>query len=839
MIALAANFYTTEIFAQALEINYSTYLGGGGGAEEEGYRVRVDTGNCAYLTGRTFSSDFPVESPYQASNAGEADAFITKLSSTGSTLVYSTFLGGNLNDEGWCVAIDELGQAYITGYTASYDFPTTNSYQASNAGGVDIYVSKLSSSGTSLIYSTYLGGGDAQAPDDRGFYIVVDSSENAYLTGNTHSADFPTVNPYQAVLAGEQDAIISILSSSGSSLLYSSYLGGSQEDISEAIALTTSGEFFLAGETDSPDFPTKNPYQSSYAGGTGSDVFVSGFSSTGSNLLYSIYLGGTGEDQAHDIAVDSSGRVYLAGNTASADFPTLNSYQAGPGGDKDVFLTGLSSAGSSLLYSTYLGGTGSERGWGMEINTAGQVYVTGKTASTDFPTENPYQASLRGVTDAFITRFSSSGSSLIYSSYLGGSGPDGGFGVDVVSPNTAYIVGWTYSDDFPTMDAYQSNWSGTTDVFIARLTWTTPTPSTTPTGTLTPTPSATPSATPSTTPSSTPSATPSPAPSAPPPPSPTPSQPPATTPTMTPGITPTPGASPKPQPSATKTPGASPSPLKTPTPAKPPTPLITCTPTPTPTCGPAIPQPDFILDSGDYDGDGTADPAIFRKSVGVWAVRGLSRVYFGGGSDLPVSGDYDGDGTTDISVFRPAWGMWAIRGVSRVYYGTSGDFPCPGDFNGDGTTDLAVFRGGIGLWAIRGVSRAYFGTGGDRPVPGVYGGSGTASIGIFRPESGLWALRGVSRCYFGGGDDWPLLGDYNGAGTAGVGIFRPWSAGLWALRAVSRVYYGKCVDHPLRADFNGDGTIDLGIFRPDYGLWSIRGISRFYFGASGDIPVTK
>ncbi len=245
-----------------------------------------------------------------------------------------------------------------------------------------------------------------------------------------------------------------------------------------------------------------------------------------------------------------------------------------------------------------------------------------------------------------------------------------------------------------------------------------------------------------------------------------------------------------------------------------------------------------MVDSGDYDGDGTSDIAVYRGSSGLWAVRGVTRTYFGSGTDYPVSADYDGDGTADISIFRSGSGLWALRGVSRVYFGSSSDMPIPGDYDGDGFADLGIFWGGTGLWAIRDVTRAYFGYSGDRAIPGDYDGDGSKDIGIFRSGSGLWAIRNVSRIYFGTLGDETVPGDYDGSGTWSAGIFRP-SSGLWAIRAITRVYFGAGTDQPVPSDYTGNLSDDIGIFRGSSGLWAIRGTSRVYYGTSGDLPVTR
>jgi len=255
-------------------------------------------------------------------------------------------------------------------------------------------------------------------------------------------------------------------------------------------------------------------------------------------------------------------------------------------------------------------------------------------------------------------------------------------------------------------------------------------------------------------------------------------------------------------------------------------------PTPTP-APPAAPSWNY-----DYNGDGTSDIAIFREINGLWSIRGLSRVYFGGFDDLPVCGDYDGDGTTDIGIFRGASGLWAIRNVTRIYFGSSDDEIINGDYDGDGSCDAGIFRETSGLWAIKGVTRVYFGGFGDELVPGDYDGDGVKDIALFRSVSGLWALRNISRIYFGSSADELVPGDYAGDGTWAPGIFRS-ASGLWAIRALTRIYFGGVSDLPLPADYDGDLTDDIGIFRSSSGLWAIREITRAYYGSTGDIPVTR
>jgi len=257
-------------------------------------------------------------------------------------------------------------------------------------------------------------------------------------------------------------------------------------------------------------------------------------------------------------------------------------------------------------------------------------------------------------------------------------------------------------------------------------------------------------------------------------------------------------------------------------------------PSPTP-----APTPEtMVIDSGDYNGDGTSNIAIFRGGTGLWAIRGLTRVYFGSASDLPVSGDYAGNGTAGIAIFRGSSGLWAVRGLTRTYFGSSSDYPVPADYNGDGTCDAGVFRPATGLWAVRSVTRAYFGSSSDIPAPGDYSGGPAGEIAVFRPATGLWAVRGATRLYFGGASDIPAPGDYDANGSREAGIFRP-STGLWAIRSVTRLYFGGAADRPVPADYRGAGIDEVGIFRSGSGLWAVRGVTRAYFGGTGDIPVTR
>ena len=440
-------------------LRYSTYLGGR--ETDDGYSIAVDSSGNAYITGDTNSTDFPTENAYQAANAGGRDAFIVKLNPAGNKLVYSTYLGGSDNDIGWGIAIDRSGNAYITGWTNSTDLPIKNAYQSAIAGERSAFISKLSPAGNKLVYSTYLGG---SGDDNAGWSIAIDRDGNAFVTGWTNSTDFPTKNAYQSAIAGVRDAFIAKLSPAGNKLVYSTYLGGSKFDEGHGIAVDSSGNAYVTGETGSINFPTENAYQAANAGER--DAFVAKLSPAGNKLVYSTYLGGSRGDEGTGIAVDRSCNAYVAGGTGSVNFPTENAYQLSNAGCSDVFVTKLNPAGNKLVYSTYLGGNSCENGNGIAIDSSGNAYVTGETPSTNFPIKNAYQGTFAGYYDAFVTKLSPAGNKLIYSTYLGGSGPDWGTGVALDQGGNAYVAGWTNSTDFPTKNAYQPANAGDYNAFI-------------------------------------------------------------------------------------------------------------------------------------------------------------------------------------------------------------------------------------------------------------------------------------------------------------------------------------------------------------------------------------
>jgi len=447
---------------------YSTYLGGSN--TDEGYGIAVDaTGNC-YVTGDTYSTDFPTQDPLYPNNAGGWDVFVTSLSPSGDALIYSTYLGGSNSDYSYGIAVDATGNCYVTGCTSSTDFPTQYPLYPNNAGGWDVFVTSLSPSGDALIYSTYLGGSSS----DYGYGIAVDATGNCYVTGCTYSTDFTTQDPLYPNNAGYYDVFVTSLSPSGDALIYSTYLGGSSYDSGRSIAVDATGNCYVTGCTYSTDFTTQDPLYPNNAGDY--DAFVTSLSPSGDALIYSTYLGGSNSDYSYGIAVDATGNCYVSGWTLSSDFPTRDPLYPNNAGGWDVFVTSLSPSGDALIYSTYLGGSSSDYSYGIAVDATGNCYVSGWTLSSDFPTRDPLYPNNAGGYDAFVTSLSPSGDALVYSTYLGGGSNDCGYGIAVDATGNCYVTGCTESTDFPTQDPLYPNNAGGNDAFVCKISSVAPAP---------------------------------------------------------------------------------------------------------------------------------------------------------------------------------------------------------------------------------------------------------------------------------------------------------------------------------------------------------------------------
>jgi MYXO-CTERM domain-containing protein len=453
---------------------YSTYIGGTG--TEGGTAIAVDSSGAAYVVGSTRYFALPTTTgAYETTYKTDPNdtAFVAKLDPTGSSLVYATYLGGSHVEEGLGVAVDPNGAVYVTGTTASTDFPTTTGAFQTSLNGVDAFVTKLDASGSSLVYSTLLGGSGGEQANA----IALEANGDVDLVGFTTSADFPTTKgAYQALAAGNADGFVTKLDASGSSLVYSTYLGGSGSDDAVGLAIDQSGAVYVAGDTSSSDFPTTvGAYRTAYAPNPPlqQTLFVAKLDVASSSLEYSTYLGGADGDLCSGIAIDQNGNAYVTGVTQSSDFPTTaNAFWKSCPGDRGVaFVTKLDTMGASLAYSTMLTCAGA-RGNGIAVNAKGEAIVTGY-AQSDYPTTaGAFQTSKPSQGNSpFVTKLDASGALLVYSTFVGGGDTDDGNAIALDSSGDAYVTGVTSSVDFPaTAAAYQAKNAGLADAFVAKLT---------------------------------------------------------------------------------------------------------------------------------------------------------------------------------------------------------------------------------------------------------------------------------------------------------------------------------------------------------------------------------
>ncbi|MFO0984974.1 MAG: SBBP repeat-containing protein [Planctomycetota bacterium] len=442
-------------------LTYSTYLGGSG--LDDARDVAVDSTGAAYVTGITESMDFPATGGAFDNGAnGAADVFIAKLSAAGSTLVYATYLGGSGVDWGFGIAVDGSGAAYVTGQTSSANFPSS---LYGYGGSGDAFVAKLNGAGSDLVYATYLGGSSL----DTGYGIAIDASGAAYVAGQTDSSNFPTTSgAFDRTRNASQDGFVAKIAPNGSALTYSTYLGGTLVDSCEAIAVDASGAAYVTGQTASTDFPIQGGFDGIPFG---TESFVTKLNSAGSALVYSTYLGGGGIDVGYGIVVNAAGEAYVTGSTSSSDFPiTPGAYDTSLNGGSDVFVTRLNLAGNVVVGSTFIGGSGDDVGQDIVLSASGSISVAGWTSPAGFPTTpDALDSSYDGSIECFVTKLNAAGTALTYSTFLGGNGTDLGFGLAIDREGALVVVGQT-SGGFPTTaGAYDRFANGSLDAFVAKL----------------------------------------------------------------------------------------------------------------------------------------------------------------------------------------------------------------------------------------------------------------------------------------------------------------------------------------------------------------------------------
>ena len=473
---------------------YSTYLGGNGSDSCSG--IAVDSSGYAYVTGITRSSNFPLEDELDSTAGALATAFVTKFAVNGSSLIFSTYLGNANYAEGADIKLGINAGVIITGCVIGQGFPTTDgAYQANSNGGYDAFLTCLSTDGSLINYSTYFGGTkndfarglsrvENYLTGNPPFYLTVD---RFYITGSTHSLNFPLVNARNTVIGGEEDAFVAKWTALSAipplvNLEYSTFLGGSRVDQGYGID-QDDGYAYVTGTTASPHFPLV--YGPSGLKGY-TDAFVTKFSQDGSKLEYSCFIGGNGYEDGFAIAVGADGAAYVTGRTTSSDFPAKNSFDNSLNGGEDAFVTKVILITQELSpgnidrhiefpFSTYLGGNHFEQGYGIALDSVENIYITGKTQSSNFPCISSYDNSLGGVSDAFVSivkLFNSTAFGVLFSTYLGGGGEDKGLAITLDDNNIMYVAGSTGSSNFPIVNPFQGTKAASEDGFVTKMNFT-------------------------------------------------------------------------------------------------------------------------------------------------------------------------------------------------------------------------------------------------------------------------------------------------------------------------------------------------------------------------------
>jgi hypothetical protein len=445
----------------------------GGNGEEVAYDITVDDAGNTYVTGQTNSVTFPFGA---IQNSGGTDVFIAKFAPSGSAY-YGVFFGGSGNEAGTGIALTSTGDVYVSGFTTSVNFPKVNAYDNTLNGATDAFVVKFNSQFNAFLYATYFGGSDLEDTVS----ISLDSSQDIYISGRTGSANLPVMNAAQPNYGGQGDAFVAKLNSLGNTLLYSTYLGGSSPETPYGrggMAIDNFDNVYIAGGTYSLNFPRKNAYQQNKGENNNllDDAFITRINtaSTGNaSLIYSTYIGGSTRDYATDIALDSAGNVFVTGQTASDNFPKLNPLQPTRAGGFDAFLLKLNAIGNALLYSTYFGSSSDDIGTGVKVNATGEAFITGSVGQA-IPGINAMKPYHAG-SDAFLAKVNAAGSAVTFLTYFGGNNADVSESVALDPAGNAYVAGQTQSIDFAKVNALQATYGGSqSDTFVARIETDTP-----------------------------------------------------------------------------------------------------------------------------------------------------------------------------------------------------------------------------------------------------------------------------------------------------------------------------------------------------------------------------
>ena len=437
-------------------VSWSTYYGGSNW--DQATSCSVDASGNVFMAGNTLSTNFPLANAFQSNNAGSTDGFLVMLDNNGNRQ-WATYYGGTLGDTVTSCAVDRAGNVFMTGYTASTDFPFVNAFQPSAVGAGDAFLVKFDGSG-SRMWATYYGGTLA----DHATSCAVDTSGNVFLAGYTLSANFSTSGGFQLTQGGDVDAFIAKFDSTGDRL-WATYYGGTNADMAMACAVDGMGNLVVGGTTSSSNFPLANAFQSNIVGSQ--DAFLLKFNGNGSRM-WATYYGGTLADHATACAVDTAGNVFLAGYTLSSSLATSTAFQSTNAGDHDAFLAKFSATGNRE-WATYYGGTNNDEVHACAVDVSGNVYIAGHTESSNIPLANAVQSNNAGSSDAFIVKFDNNGGRE-YATYYGGAMMDHAYGCAVDTAGNVFMAGYTASTSLAMVNAFQTTYGGgVSDAFLMKV----------------------------------------------------------------------------------------------------------------------------------------------------------------------------------------------------------------------------------------------------------------------------------------------------------------------------------------------------------------------------------
>ncbi len=444
-------------------LSYATYYAGSG--DDNVRATAVDANGATFLVGYTSSIDFPSTTPVFGAKKAGNDMFVVKLAPNGKTVEYAFYLGGSGDDRAESMRLMPNGRLLVAGSTTSFDFPTINAAQGSYAGGArDAIVLVIDPQTASLVFSTYFGGTGVDSAEQVDF----DAAGNVYVVGDTTSANLPVVNPLQGTLDGPSDGFVVKYAPAGG-VSYATYFGGSGDDYPKGIRVSANGAAFVGLYTNSSDLPTIDAIDPSFNGGQ-SDAYVAKLAPSGTSIVYSTYLGGAEADQLDAIAIDPLGALYVLSTTRSLNFPTVGALQPAIGGSSDFAVTKISPDGSTLLYSSFLGGTFEEVGSTIAVNALGAAIVGGYTVSADFPAVNSIQSAPQGFRAQIVAaRVSPRGDRIEYATFVGGNGDDLARGGSLDAAGNFCLSALTNSSNFPTSFEFQSQEAGAVDAGLVKI----------------------------------------------------------------------------------------------------------------------------------------------------------------------------------------------------------------------------------------------------------------------------------------------------------------------------------------------------------------------------------